>query len=932
MTQSEPMTQSDLTQLAVDEDSNLFSPVPPQTPLDPKEQPWGRLVPCSGDKQSGGLDLLPRDPCGVERSVGIKFMGIAWLRPSDIFNEYTLGRSSKCDVQITPPTSNSADEKELELYEWAHAMISNKHCRIFCMLKGPGPLQEMDVYIEDSSGNGTLINGSTLLRRGEKRLLHTGDEICLVNPQTLRKKIRSLDMLHNFQRKYAFIFVNVFQQQQGQNTLIAYLRQKRAMMPPPSSSARRKGLVNPKAMVNHSLDRCAHQRQSPFSHVTTAESKISPSRSNQPRRVEQFYDIREVLGNGTVGEVRRAIHRRTGEECAVKIISLGGRNRGVKLSKEASATLEAEASILQALDHPYIVKLHDVYVAPGVAIYLVMELLHGGDLFDRIVQKGNYSESEARKVMRRLLNAVYYLHEEQNVVHRDLKPENILVVNRQSDIEIKLTDFGLAKSVTEDGLKTFCGTPQYFAPEVLRRRHTVAGRGRYGAYEFACLYHIYKEIFTQNSISGKEADMWSIGVILYILLSGAPPFDVSHGFDEVAEAKIEFPDDRWRGISNQAKNLVKKLLIADPSMRISVKDACTHDWILIEDGDSHTHPLDNPAVPLLNNDERSNLKSVILFEHKKAEPEPRELDSPPHSDMFDDTATCVTNRTEDEVKAPQNLNKCSAEPKTVRESEPMRHGESAFAQSVLPQSQNTEANIETKPSNESPTEDEGRHHEKEQKPLAPLDLNQRSNYFREIVAKSAEKEAMTPRDKSHRHVVLRVDARQKEPEIDACPPRKTVTPTNGVVKTKKTKIYGKQCRTQQGKNAQEEKATELTDDEIVSQFSDEGDSRLSFGGSTVVVTKADVAKTGETAIARGSSTSSAPLSDREDTATEVKISNIPVLPKKRKANIITPQGDSSAVDTHLLEVKGEALTGSHGHQGSAKQTKIFSWFAKKRAS
>lgn len=483
MTQSEPMTQNDLTQLAVDEDSNLFSPVPPQTPMDPKEQPWGRLVPCSGDKQTGGLDLMPREPSDDERADGVKFMGMAWLRPSDVFNEHTLGRSSTCDVQIKPPTSNFADKKELELHEWAHAMISNKHCRIFCMLKAPGPLQEMDVYVEDSSGNGTLVNGTTLLRRGEKRLLHTGDEISLVNPQTLQKKIRSLDMLRNLQRKYAFIFVNVFQQQQGQTTLIAYLRQKRAMMPPPSSSVRRKGLVNPKAMVNHSLDRFAHQRQSPMPHSTTTESIISPSRSNQPRRVEQFYDIRDVLGTGTVGEVRRAIHRRTGEECAVKIIALGGRNRGVKLSKEASATLEAEASILQALDHPYIVRLHDVFVAPGVAIYLVMELLHGGDLFDRIVQKGNYSESESRKVMRRLLNAVYYLHEERNVVHRDLKPENILVVNRQSDIDIKLTDFGLAKSVTEDGLKTFFGTPQYFAPEVLRRRHTVAGRGRYGEYE-----------------------------------------------------------------------------------------------------------------------------------------------------------------------------------------------------------------------------------------------------------------------------------------------------------------------------------------------------------------------------------------------------------------------------------------------------------------
>ena len=481
LTQSDPMTQNELTQLALDEDSRVFSPASWQQPtIHPKNQPWGRLVPCSGDKQSGGIDFIPREPSENSHSGGVSFLGIERLRPVDIFNEYVLGRSSKCDVQAKPPHEQIKDRKEQAVQEWAHAMISNKHCRIFCMLKSPGPSQEMDVYIEDMSGNGTLINGITLLRRGEKRLLHTGDEISLVNQQTLQKKIHSADMLQALQRKHAFIFVNVFQQQ-GQTTLLSHLRQKKLMMTPPSSSIRKKGLVNPKDMVNHSLDRFSHKRPAPLSEGTN-NTKESPKRNDLPRRIETFYDIRDVLGTGTVGEVRRAIHRRTGEEFAVKIIELGGRNRGVKLNDEASATLEAEASILQALNHPYVVKLCDVFVAPGVAIYLVMELLQGGDLFDRIVQKGSYTEVESRRVMRRLLNAVYYLHEVQNVVHRDLKPENILVVNRQSDIEIKLTDFGLAKSITEDGLKTFCGTPQYFAPEVLRRRHTVAGRGRYGTF------------------------------------------------------------------------------------------------------------------------------------------------------------------------------------------------------------------------------------------------------------------------------------------------------------------------------------------------------------------------------------------------------------------------------------------------------------------
>jgi serine/threonine protein kinase len=134
------------------------------------------------------------------------------------------------------------------------------------------------------------------------------------------------------------------------------------------------------------------------------------------------YDIRDVLGQGTVGEVRRAIHRATGQERAVKIIAQQ-RNRSHHLHSGGSIELEAEAAILRELQHPFVVRLLDVYSQPNT-IFLVMELMPGGDLFDRIVQKGKYTEVEARRVMRRLINAVYYLHERKNVVHRDLKPEN----------------------------------------------------------------------------------------------------------------------------------------------------------------------------------------------------------------------------------------------------------------------------------------------------------------------------------------------------------------------------------------------------------------------------------------------------------------------------------------------------------------------------
>ena len=148
------------------------------------------------------------------------------------------------------------------------------------------------------------------------------------------------------------------------------------------------------------------------------------------------------------------------------------------------------------------------------------------------------------------------------------------MVDRRSDIDVKLTDFGLAKNMTAEGLKTFCGTPQYFAPEVLRRGSTVHGEGRYG----------------------KEIDCWSMGVILFILLSGGPPFDVTAGLDAVADADVVFYEDQWRGVSPEARDLVARLLEREPRRRIAVKDACEHPWILVEDGDTHVHPLEDPKV------------------------------------------------------------------------------------------------------------------------------------------------------------------------------------------------------------------------------------------------------------------------------------------------------------------------------------------------
>ena len=642
------MTQNELTQMGDSfEESNSYSP--PSVVIDPRQVSWGRLIAEEGE---GRFELTPRDPKHrqphqqQESTELLHFLGCLQVHKSDKFNEFSLGRNSKVD--IVPPKPSKRLGEDYKIHEWAHSMVSNKHCTVYCMLSKAGG--GMDVFVEDSSGNGTIVNGTTLLKRGERRLIHTGDEICLVNPHPLRKKIRNPDVIQLVQRRYTYIFINVFQQQQALNS-----GKRKRLMPPPSSVKRRSGLVDPRNMVQHSLEQPSKSPKAAMFSSTT------PCIGTVDKRVEELYDIRDTLGTGTCGEMKRAISRQTGKEFAVKIIQLGGRNRGALLSDEESAALKAEASILQALDHPYIVKLHDVFVHPNVAIYLVMELMSGGDLFDRIVQKSRYTEVESRRTMRRLLNAVFYLHEKKSLVHRDLKPENILCMSQSSDVDVKLTDFGLAKSVTQEGLKTFCGTPQYFAPEVLRRNYTIAGKGRYG----------------------READMWSLGVILYILLSGMPPFDVSQGFEALGDFKIKFPESCWQGVSSSARDLVRQLLMTDPKKRLSVVGACEHRWILMKDGDTHTNPLDDPAAPM------------------------REKQETPDSRLFDkDSFT-------ESVKAPKQGTSLLVTPE---ETSPTKE----VVEHVLVTSQVT-------PPHHNPVQ-------------LPENLNSRGNQFREIVLKSAEKE------------------------------------------------------------------------------------------------------------------------------------------------------------------------------------------------
>jgi len=221
-----------------------------------------------------------------------------------------------------------------------------------------------------------------------------------------------------------------------------------------------------------------------------------------------------------------------------------------------------EVKILTALSHPHIIQIFGTFETDQ-HLYLILELVTGGDLFDKIVeQKCGYSEPRARHIFSQILEAIAYLHS-NNIVHRDLKPENILLARKGED-SIKISDFGLSRVIGEGSfMRTLCGTPQYLAPEVLGSESAPTP--------------------SQSSTTGydKSVDLWSLGVILYIILSGVPPFDDRKNLlDQVKNGRYSFPSKCFRNVSEPAIDLIKRLLCVDPSKRITVEEVQKHPWFL----------------------------------------------------------------------------------------------------------------------------------------------------------------------------------------------------------------------------------------------------------------------------------------------------------------------------------------------------------------
>eukprot|EP01084_Bolivina_argentea_P173123 299864_1 len=275
------------------------------------------------------------------------------------------------------------------------------------------------------------------------------------------------------------------------------------------------------------------------------------------------YDLRKTLGTGSFAVVKLGICRETGERYAIKEIDK--KKYELKSKSRKKNTIMNEANILQQINHKNIIKVYDVFDENNT-LYIVLEMAFGGELFERIIKEKKLNENIARYIMKQLLSSIMYLHDHK-IAHRDLKPENILMKENKS-WDIKITDFGLSRLLEYDAemLTTMCGTPLFLAPEVLTSKKS-------GGYGF-------------------EVDYWSIGVILYLMLVGHPPYNEKEGnlLDLVKNHKFSFPNQTWSKISSHAKDLVINLMNVNPEKRYGGQQVLNHPWMNIE---SNTNDINN---------------------------------------------------------------------------------------------------------------------------------------------------------------------------------------------------------------------------------------------------------------------------------------------------------------------------------------------------
>ncbi|KAB5519497.1 hypothetical protein DKX38_023816 [Salix brachista] len=309
--------------------------------------------------------------------------------------------------------------------------------------------------------------------------------------------------------------------------------------------------VTPQGVPDHEKKK-HKKKQNPFAldyghHNGAQNHKLVVLRDPTGTEIEQRYELGRELGRGEFGITYLCIDKETDENLACKSISKKKLRTAVDIED-----VRREVEIMKHMpQHPNLVTLKDTYEDDN-AVHLVMELCEGGELFDRIVARGHYTERAAAAVTKTIVEVVQICHK-HGVMHRDLKPENFLFGNKKENAPLKAIDFGLSVFFKPgERFNEIVGSPYYMAPEVLKRNY------------------------------GPEVDVWSAGVILYILLCGVPPFwaETEQGVAQaIIRSVINFKRDPWPKVSETAKDLVRKMLDPDPKRRLTAQQVLDHPWL-----------------------------------------------------------------------------------------------------------------------------------------------------------------------------------------------------------------------------------------------------------------------------------------------------------------------------------------------------------------
>jgi serine/threonine protein kinase len=311
--------------------------------------------------------------------------------------------------------------------------------------------------------------------------------------------------------------------------------------------------------------------------TTTPQASIPSAQQQQSREPEKVtiedFDLLNVIGRGSFGKVFQVRKKNTGKIFALKVL-----NKKTIIERNEVDHTKAERNILQKLIHPFLMNLHYSFQTPD-KLYFVMDYVNGGELFYHLQKDRKFSEERTRFYCAEIVLGLEYLHSE-NVIYRDLKPENLLLTQEG---HICLTDFGIAKEGLSDNDRTdtFCGTPEYLAPEIL-----------------------------ENNPYGKGVDWWSFGTLMYEMLNGLPPFysqDIQEMYTKIISAPLEFPQSFGGG--PDAKSLIKQLLERDPEKRLTdPKKIKAHPFFKVIDWDKlYEKEITPPYIPPVSGKESTEL-------------------------------------------------------------------------------------------------------------------------------------------------------------------------------------------------------------------------------------------------------------------------------------------------------------------------------------